>query len=155
MLQYESDPTTTKYGKTIYDALKARRPVPSKLVCHLVKLEMINYMIAYKEYNLVFVIDGYPYNEENMKCWEKTIAKRVNVLGSIYIDIDRETCLLRGQSRINEASRKFEDLNIRFDYFLKCTKPTIDKLQNVVQISGLQPIENVIAQTEKIIDNFK
>jgi len=128
---------------------------PTPLLLDLIKEEMQKQGWAKK----VFLLDGFPRNEENVKCWGETLSKEVELVACIEFQVDNETltqrCLGRNEGRDDD---NIETIKKRLDTFINTTVPTIEKMKGMMDcfiiIDGKQDKAVVTEQVCAKIDEM-
>lgn len=116
-----------KYYDLIHNLMIEGKLVPSDMLLEIVKEEIDRY-----NYEGVYLLDGFPRNEENMKVWEKVMAGFAKI--EIYIDMecDEGTMAKRLLGRGGEGSQRADDkpeiIKKRFDTYHKMTVPFIKEI---------------------------
>jgi len=78
----------------------------------------------------LFLIDGFPRNQNNLDGWEKQMSEKVNILFVLFFDapeavcVDR--CLSRGQAGSGRSDDNPDSLKKRVNTYVNDTMPIID-----------------------------
>ncbi|KAM3720150.1 UMP-CMP kinase [Dirofilaria immitis] len=106
----------------------------------------------------VFLIDGFPRNQNNVEGWERIMISKAKVLFVLCLDCPDDICVKRCLSRNEGRSDDNEEsLRKRIKTYHTQTIPIIEhyKVQNLVrQVSAMAPEEEVYKEVEKIFKNF-
>ena len=141
----------TEEGKLVNSLISQGKIVPVKITCSLLKKAMDE-----SGKNNIFLIDGYPRNQENIDVWEKEMKDEVEVKGALYIEVSNEEMTKRLLGR-NEgrADDNEETIKKRLDTFEKETKPIVEyfeKQGNLIKIDGMKTVDEI---SKEIGDKFK
>merc|ERR1712151_1106414 len=99
----------------------------------------------------VFLIDGFPRNKENVTCFGEVLGEKVDLLGSLFFDLDNETmrerCLGRGEGRADDNE---QTIMKRLNTYQNDTVPIIEEMKAtspdmVNRIDAKQTKEEVFA----------
>jgi len=89
----------SKHGDMIDTYIKEGKIVPVEVTVGLLKKEMEQYA---KEGRRVFIIDGFPRNEDNVKGWEKVMGSYADVKFVLWLncpeDVMEKRLLKRGET---------------------------------------------------------
>jgi len=91
--------------------------------------------------SLVFLIDGFPRNYDNLNGWTARMPEVSSMVGVLYYDCPLEVLEKRILERAKESGRSddnLESLRKRFKTFTKDTKPVVDALRKVAQKTCMQ-----------------
>ena len=114
--------------------------------------------------SLVFLIDGFPRNFDNLDGWTARMPKVAFVSGILHYDCPLDILEKRILERAKESGRSddnLESLRKRFKTFNAETMPVVDTLAKLAEMSCMQvfkiaanrPIENVWEDTQKAINS--
>ena len=150
----------TEKGKLIKSIMTQGKYVPAKITCNLIKNAMDNYS---KE--KIFLIDGYPRNQENIDGWIEIFGDNYNLITSIILDCDEKELEKRLIERAKSSGRiddNYEVIKKRFKTHIEESKPIEDQLKKMgpyIEIDGKNSINDVfnkiVAKLEKILKKYK
>lgn len=107
----------------ISDIMKEGKLVPSDILLEIVKEEIDRY-----NYEGVYLLDGFPRNQENMIVWDKVMTGFASIELFLYLECDEKTMEQRLLGR-SEASGRLDDspqiIKKRFKTFEQMTVPFI------------------------------
>jgi len=112
-----------KYGKTITDYLGKEKRVPSEIIVYLIdeKIE------SSKHFFTRFLICGFPSIDEDIQWYRKTIGKKYNEIGLIYVTYSKEEYILE-----KKENARMLDLDFDHSKFLNSFLFFIKNTQNVL-----------------------
>ena len=149
----------TENGKLINSIMSQGKYVPVKITCDLIKKAMDNYS---KE--KIFLIDGYPRNQDNIDGWLETFGNNYILITSIILDCDEKELERRLIERSKSSGRIDDNLEIikkRFKTHMEESKPIEMKLKKLgpyIEVEGYGDIDNVfnkiIAELDKILMKY-
>ena len=149
----------TEKGKLIKSIMTQGKYVPAKITCNLIKNAMDNYS---KE--KIFLIDGYPRNQDNIDGWIEIFGDNYNLITSIILDCDEKELEKRLIGRAKSSGRiddNYEVIKKRFKTHIKESKPIEDQLKKMgtyIEIDGKNSINDVfnkiVAKLEKILKKY-
>ncbi len=157
LLREEAANETSKNGEMINKLIKEGKIVPATVTCSLAKREMQS-----KGKNKLFLIDGFPRNEENLEGWLKVFGDECKIEAVLFFDCADEICTKRIKLR-SQSSGRIDDnddsLRKRFKVFQDETIPNINRLSkmtNVIKINTegndkLEIFKEIILQLENHI----
>ena len=150
----------TEKGKLIKSIMTQGKYVPAKITCNLIKNAMDNYS---KE--KIFLIDGYPRNQDNIDGWIEIFGDNYNLITSIILDCDEKELEKRLIERAKSSGRiddNYEVIKKRFKTHIEESKPIEDQLKKMgtyIEIDGKNSINDVfnkiVAKLEKILKKYK
>ena len=145
----------SEYGALISDLIKNGKIVPSKITTQL----LLNAIKENK--NKVFLIDGFPRNEENKQVWNELADPKIfDVVSCISFEVSLETLKKRIAIRAKTSGRSddnAESLLKRFDTFEKETMPIIKYYESINKLnrySGEESIDEVFAKVDETFKKF-
>ena len=149
----------TENGKLIKSIMSQGKYVPVKITCDLIKKAMDNYS---KE--KIFLIDGYPRNQDNIDGWLETFGNNYILITSIILDCDEKELERRLIERSKSSGRIDDNLEIikkRFKTHMEESKPIEMKLKKLwpyIEVEGYGDIDDVfnkiIAELDKILMKY-
>ena len=155
LLRQEMARPESEYGQLISSLIADGKIVPSRITVQL----LLN---AIKEHpNKVFLIDGFPRNEENRLIWEELADPNVfEVIKCITIDVCKETMRKRILGRSIDSGRSDDNeaaIIKRFDTFEQQTCPIIEyygKIGKLLRVSGEEEVSEVFKIFDKEFTAF-
>ena len=114
----------TENGKLIKSIMSQGKYVPVKITCDLIKKAMDNYP---KE--KIFLIDGYPRNQDNIDGWLETFGNNYILITSIILDCDEKEL----ERRLIERSKSSGRIDDNLEIIKKRFKTHIWKNQNLLK----------------------
>ena len=98
----------TELGKDIDSYISKGNLVPGETTVTLIKKSIMD-----KTPDNVFILDGYPRNQDNIDVWEKVIGNSIEVLGCIFLECGEEVMkqriLHRGEGRTDDNEEVFRN----------------------------------------------
>ena len=150
----------TENGKLIKSIMSQGKYVPVKITCGLIKKAMDNY-----SKDKIFLIDGYPRNQDNINGWNEIFGDNYILITSIIMDCDEKELEKRLIERAKSSGRIDDNLEVikkRFKTHLEESKPIEEKLKNMgsyIEVNCNNSIEIIFNQIsielDKILLNFK
>ena len=117
----------TDDAKLIKSIMSQGKYVPVKITCNLIKKAMNNY-----SKDKIFLIDGYPRNQENIDGWMEIFGNNYKLITSIILDCDEKVLENRLIERAKSSGRiddNIETIQKRFKTHLEESKPIEKKLK--------------------------
>ena len=105
--------------------------VPAEITVRLLRAAME------KSINSSFLVDGFPRDMDNLKCWENTMAGVAKVLFLLFLDCPQEVMLARLLDRGKTSGRNDdneESIKKRFKTYEDSTRPIIDYFQSIGKV---------------------
>jgi UMP-CMP kinase len=160
LLREETEKKDSPHGQLIEECLVAGKIVPVEI--SLALLEQAMREAPGK--SLVFLIDGFPRNYDNLDGWTARMPKVASVSGVLHYACPLEVLEKRILERAKESGRSddnLESLRKRFKTFNAETMPAVDVLGKVAETSCLQvfeiaanrPIETVWEDTQQALNS--
>ena len=146
--------TGSQLGEKIKTYIDKGNLVPSEIVVELMKNAM---SAATDKHQQLFIIDGFPRNQENVDIWEKLVGDSALVIGILFLDCSEETMRNRILKRGKEENRKDdteEIFNNRTKIYREDTLPVVEqfKKQNkVFEVSAEGGIQETYDLCKKIV----
>ncbi|KAM5241306.1 LOW QUALITY PROTEIN: UMP-CMP kinase-like [Hipposideros larvatus] len=145
----------SQYGELTEKYIKDGKIVPAETTIHLLKQEMDQTMAVSAQRN-TFSIDGFPSNQDNRQCWNKTMDGKTEVpfiLFECNNEICSEPCLERGKSSGRSDDNR-EGLKKIIQTNLSSTKPTIDLYEEMgkVKKTDASKSDQIFDEVVKIFD---
>ncbi|MCP9256796.1 Deoxycytidylate kinase [Dirofilaria immitis] len=140
LLRAERKREDSKFGQLIESHIRNGTIVPVEITCKLLENAMNDSPLA-----KVFLIDGFPRNQNNVEGWERIMISKAKVLFVLCLDCPDDICVKRCLSRNEGRSDDNEEsLRKRIKTYHTQTIPIIEhyKVQNLVrQVSAMAPEE--------------
>ena len=115
-------------------------------------------MSKHDKTNSVFIVDGFPRNNENYSGWCDTLKENAVILCFVFLECPEEVCSERILKR-SELSGRVDDnkasLVKRFNTFNGETVPLIDSLESklkIVRVNANQSRDEVFASLSQKLD---
>ncbi|KAG7373978.1 uridylate kinase [Nitzschia inconspicua] len=154
----------SEHAALIEECLVAGKIVPVEISLALLR----NAMKASDGQSLLFLIDGFPRNFDNLEGWTRVMSTGSDaaaVWGVLSYDCPLQILEKRVMERSKESGRSddnLESLRRRFKTFQAETVPVVDTLRlvekdtqlKVVDIAGDQSLEKVWEETQKMMNIF-
>ena len=105
--------------------------VPAEITVRLLRAAME------KSSSSSFLIDGFPRDIDNLKCWEDTMADAAEVLFLLFLDCPQDIMLDRLLERGKTSGRNDdneESIKKRFKTYEDSTRPIIDHFQSIGKV---------------------
>ena len=145
----------TEDAKLIKSIMSQGKYVPVKITCNLIKKAMDNY-----SKDKIFLIDGYPRNQENIDGWMEIFGNNYKLITSIILDCDEKVLENRLIERAKSSGRiddNIETIQKRFKTHLEESKPIEKKLKLLgpfIEINGDNSINEVFNQISSELDKI-
>ena len=145
----------TDDAKLIKSIMSQGKYVPVKITCNLIKKAMNNY-----SKDKIFLIDGYPRNQENIDGWMEIFGNNYKLITSIILDCDEKVLENRLIERAKSSGRiddNIETIQKRFKTHLEESKPIEKKLKLLgpfIEINGDNSINEVFNQISSELDKI-
>ena len=145
----------TEDAKLIKSIMSQGKYVPVKITCNLIKKAMNNY-----SKDKIFLIDGYPRNQENIDGWMEIFGNNYKLITSIILDCDEKVLENRLIERAKSSGRiddNIETIQKRFKTHLEESKPIEKKLKLLgpfIEINGDNSINEVFNQISSELDQI-
>lgn len=160
LLRQETTKEGSPHAQMIEECLVAGRIVPVEISLALLEQAMKD---APGE-SLVFLVDGFPRNFNNLNGWTARMPQVSSVVGVLHYDCPLEVLEKRILERAKDSGRSddnLESLRKRFKTFNADTMPAVDMLRQVAQqtpmevydIAANRPIETVWQDTQKALNS--
>ena len=145
----------TEDAKLIKSIMSQGKYVPVKITCNLIKKAMNNY-----SKDKIFLIDGYPRNQENIDGWMEIFGNNYKLITSIILDCDEKVLENRLIERAKSSGRigdNIETIQKRFKTHLEESKPIEKKIKLLgpfIEINGDNSINEVFNQISSELDKI-
>ena len=145
----------TEDGKLIKLIMSEGKYVPSKITCGLIKKAMD----IYGKEN-IFLIDGYPRNQDNIDAWEEIFGSNYILVASIILSCNEKELEKRLLERAKTSGRiddKIDVIKKRFKIHIEQSHPIEEKLKKMgpfIEVQGNGTIEEVFGRIKEQLDNI-
>ena len=145
----------TENGKLIKQIMSQGKYVPVKITCGLIKKVMDNY-----SKDKIFLIDGYPRNQDNIEGWNEIFGDDYILIASIIMDCDEKELEKRLIERAKSSGRIDDNLEVikkRFKTHMEESKPIEEKLKKMgpyIEVNGNNSIDNIFNQISVELDKI-
>ena len=146
----------TEDGKLIQSIMSQGKYVPVKITCDLIKKAMDNY-----SKDKIFLIDGYPRNQDNIDGWIEAFGDNYILITSIILDCDEKELEKRLIERAKLSGRiddNIETIKKRFKTHMEQSLPIEAKLKQMgpyIEVQGKGSIDEIFnkifVELEKIL----
>ena len=146
----------TENGKLIKSIMAEGKYVPVKITCNLIK----NAMDSYGKNN-IFLIDGYPRNQDNIDGWKEIFGDNYILIASIILGCDEKELEKRLLKRAKHSGRiddNIETIKKRFKTHMEQSQPIEAKLKQMgpfIEVQGKGSIDEIfnkiVVELEKIL----
>ena len=146
----------TDNGKLIKSIMSQGKYVPVKITCDLIKKAMDNY-----SKDKIFLIDGYPRNQDNIDGWIETFGDNYILITSIILDCEEKELEKRLIERAKSSGRIDDNIEVikkRFKTHMEQSKPIekeLKKMGHYIEINGNSSIDDVfnkiVVELDKIL----
>ena len=150
----------TEDGKLIKSIMSEGKYVPAEITCGLIKKAMDTY-----SKDKIFLIDGYPRNQDNIDGWLKIFGNNYILVTSIILGCDEEELMKRLLKRAESSGRIDDNIEVikkRFKTHIEQSQPIESKLKQMapfieVQSNGTieQVFNKIVIELDKILYNNK
>lgn len=134
--------------------IKAGEIVPGKITCGLQKKTMEKNGQNYDYY----LCDGFPRNEENLKCFMEIFGDEIEISGVLYLRCSEEECIKRIMKRGgNRIDDNIDSIKKRFKVMENETVPNLENLRKFGPVHFIEADKGVKEVFEDIcgkIDGF-
>ena len=134
----------TEDGKLIKSIMAQGKYVPVKITCNLIKKAMDNY-----SKDKIFLIDGYPRNQDNIDGWLETFGNNFILITSIILDCEEKELEKRLIERAKSSRRiddNIETIKKRFKTHIEESKPIESRLKQLgpfIEINANNSVNNI------------
>ena len=143
----------TEDGKLINSIISQGKIVPVKITCSLLKKAMDE---AGKKN--IFLIDGYPRNQDNIDGWNEVFGENYKLITSIILGCDEELLEKRLLQRAQHSGRsddKVEVIKKRFKVYVEQSQPIEAKLKLMgpfIEVKADGTIDEVFQKISQQLD---
>ena len=145
----------TEDGKLIKSIMAQGKYVPVKITCNLIKKAMDNY-----SKDKIFLIDGYPRNQDNIDGWLETFGNNFILITSIILDCEEKELEKRLIERTKSSGRiddNIETIKKRFKTHVEESKPIESRLKQLglfIEINANNSVDNIFNQIVDELDKI-
>ena len=149
----------TEDGKLIKSIMSEGKYVPVKITCGLIKKAMDKY-----GKDKIFLIDGYPRNQDNIDGWKKEFGNTYILITTIILQCNEEELEKRLMERAKTSGRIDDNIEVikkRFKTHEEQSKPIEEQLKKnapFIEVHGNGTVEEVfgkiVNQLDKIIEKY-
>jgi len=146
--------TKSTNAELINDCIKNGQIVPSTITVSLL-LQAMRSNPGKK-----FLIDGFPRNEENRATWYRLAEEKTEVVACLFYECGMDELQRRLLERGKTSGRtddNLESIKLRFVTFQNESMPVVKWFGEhhlLKQISGARPVEDVWADTKKVLEDI-
>jgi UMP-CMP kinase len=151
LLREERSNPDSANGKLIDEHLKSGTIVPVEITVML----LFNRM---KASNLdLFLIDGFPRNDDNIEGWERVVGNKAEVLGCLYFECPEDVMEKRILARSHISGRSddnIKSIHLRFKTYQEETFPIIQQFQRQSkcwQVHADRPKEEISQEVRELL----
>ena len=143
----------TEEGKLINSLISQGKIVPVKITCSLLKKAMDE-----SGKNNIFLIDGYPRNQDNIDGWNEVFGTNYTLISSIILGCSEEQLEKRLLGRAKSSGRsddKIEVIKKRFKVYVEQSQPIEAKLKEMgpfIEVQATGTIDEVFQQIANQLD---
>jgi len=158
LLRAERNRSGSEYGELIQNYIKDGLIVPIAITCKLIENAMNKSIQDSNGEKDVFLIDGFPRNEDNLTGWKTEMGEKSDVRFCLYLNCPLKVCEERIMERSKTSGRtddNLESLRKRFATYEEQTKPVIEKFRSASmlhEVDSTVPAADVAAAVSKIIE---
>ena len=143
----------TEEGKLVNSLISQGKIVPVKITCSLLKKAMDE-----SGKNNIFLIDGYPRNQDNIDGWNEVFGTNYTLISSIILGCSEEKLEKRLLGRAKSSGRsddKIEVIKKRFKVYVEQSQPIEAKLKEMgpfIEVQATGTIDEVFQQIANQLD---
>ena len=143
----------TEAGKLVNSLISQGKIVPVKITCSLLKKAMDE-----SGKNNIFLIDGYPRNQDNIDGWNEVFGTNYTLISSIILGCSEEQLEKRLLGRAKSSGRsddKIEVIKKRFKVYVEQSQPIEAKLKEMgpfIEVQATGTIDEVFQQIANQLD---
>ena len=143
----------TEDGKLISSLISQGQIVPVKITCGLIKKAMDE-----SGKDKIFLIDGYPRNQDNIDGWNEVFGDNYKLITSIILGCDEELLEKRLLQRAQHSGRsddKVEVIKKRFKVYVEQSQPIEAKLKLMgpfIEVKADGTIDEVFQKISQQLD---
>ena len=143
----------TEECKLVNSLISQGKIVPVKITCSLLKKAMDE-----SGKNNIFLIDGYPRNQDNIDGWNEVFGTNYTLISSIILGCSEEQLEKRLLGRAKSSGRsddKIEVIKKRFKVYVEQSQPIEAKLKEMgpfIEVQATGTIDEVFQQIANQLD---
>ena len=143
----------TQEGKLVNSLISDGKIVPVKITCSLIKKAMDE-----NGKDKIFLIDGYPRNQDNIDGWNEVFGDNYKLITSIILGCNEEQLEKRLLERAKSSGRnddKIEVIKKRFKVYVEQSQPIEAKLKQMgpfIEVQATGTIDEVFEQIRVQLD---
>ena len=143
----------TEEGKLVNSLISQGKIVPVKITCSLLKKAMDE-----SGKNNIFLIDGYPRNQDNIDGWNEVFGTNYTLISSIILGCSEEQLEKRLLGRAKSSGRsddKIEVIKKRFKVYMEQSHPIEAKLKEMgpfIEVQATGTIDEVFGKITAELD---
>ena len=143
----------TEEGKLVNSLISQGKIVPVKITCSLLKKAMDE-----SGKNNIFLIDGYPRNQDNIDGWNEVFGTNYTLISSIILGCSEEQLEKRLLGRAKSSGRsddKIEVIKKRFKVYVEQSQPIEAKVKEMgpfIEVQATGTIDEVFQQIANQLD---
>ena len=143
----------TEEGKLVNSLISQGKIVPVKITCSLLKKAMDE-----SGKNNIFLIDGYPRNQDNIDGWNEVFGTNYTLISSIILGCSEEQLEKRLLGRAKSSGRSDDKIDVikkRFKVYVEQSQPIEAKLKEMgpfIEVQATGTIDEVFQQIANQLD---
>ena len=143
----------TEEGKLVNSLISQGKIVPVKITCSLLKKAMDE-----SGKNNIFLIDGYPRNQDNIDGWNEVFGTNYTLISSIILGCSEEQLEKRLLGRAKSSGRSDDKVDVikkRFKVYVEQSQPIEAKLKEMgpfIEVQATGTIDEVFQQIANQLD---
>ncbi|XP_017140588.1 UMP-CMP kinase 2-like [Drosophila miranda] len=149
LLREEGSREGSRYGTMIEEHMRHGKILPVDVTCSLLEMAMKS------SGNSMFLIDGFPRNQDNLDGWNRRMSPKVDMQFVLFLNCTEEVCVKRCLKRGLNGSGRIDDnletLKKRIQTYNKHSLPIIQYFQGTGQMKTIDAgpdADQVFAQVE-------
>ena len=145
----------TEDGKLVNSLISQGKIVPVKITCGLIKKAM-----DASGKDKIFLIDGYPRNQDNIDGWKEIFGNNYKLIATIILQCNEEELEKRLLERAKTSGRvddNIETIRKRFKTHIEQSLPIEAQLKEmgpVVEVQGIGSVEEVFKSISDKLDKI-
>ena len=143
----------TEEGKLVNSLISDGKIVPVKITCGLIKKAMDE-----NGKDKIFLIDGYPRNQDNIDGWNEVFGDNYKLITSIILGCNEEQLEKRLLERAKSSGRNDDKIEVnkkRFKVYVEQSQPIEAKLKQMgpfIEVQATGTIDEVFEQIRVQLD---
>jgi len=142
-------------AELINNYIKEGKIVPVEITVGLIKNAMTKLMAEEGKY--VFIIDGFPRNQDNLEGWNKVMGTDCDVEFLLFLDCTEEEMTKRildraAKSEVKRKDDNEETLKKRFKVYMESTMPIVEIFegqQKLAKVSSMGSVDEIYANVRR------